>query len=79
MKFNRKKVIQWSVFSTLSCVGFLSLMVMAGDDDPQNPLPFGRWLTIKLCALAVFYLCIILGKYLNRKGLIPEIDENEIP
>lgn len=79
MKINRKKIIQWSIFSTLFCVGFLALLVMAGDDDPQNPLPFGRWLTVKFCALAVFCFCIKLGKYLNRKGLIPEIDENEIP
>lgn len=79
MKIDRKKVIQWSILSTLFSVGFLAFLVLAGEDDPQNPLPLGRWLTVKGCAAAVVYFCIKLGKYLDRKGLIPEIDENEIP
>lgn len=79
MKIDSKKVIQWTIFSTLFSVGYLALLVLAGDDDPYNPLPLGEWFLIKFCAMVVIGLCVLVGKYLNGKGLIPEIDENEIP
>lgn len=78
MKIVSKKVIQWTIFSTLFSIGFLALLVLAGDDDPYN-LPLGEWFLIKFCAMVVIGLCVLIGKYLNGMGLIPETDENEIP
>lgn len=71
------KAIQWTVFSVLFTVGFLAFMVLAGEDDPSNPLPIGEWFLIKLSAMAVIGLCVLVGKWLNAKGLIPEISEED--
>lgn len=77
MKIDGKKVIQWTIFSTLFSVGFIALLVLAGDDDPSNPLPFGRWLAIKSVAMGVLVACVFTGKYLNKLGLFSEIDFDE--
>lgn len=78
MKVTRKSVIQYAILSVLFGIGFLAFMVLAGDDDPSNPLPFGQWLGIKLAAAAVIYLCVKVGKFLDSKGLIPDMDDPEI-
>lgn len=43
MKVNWKKVRQYSLLYILFGIGFFAFMIVAGDDDPSNPLPFGRY------------------------------------
>ena len=63
---------QWAVFYPLCLVGFFAFMVLAGDEDPMNPMPFGRWLLIKAIAGGVLALCVWVGKRLHRLGVLPE-------
>lgn len=77
MKITRTSVIQHAILYALFSVGFFAFIFLAGDDDPMNPLPLSEWFAIKLCAAAVIGLCVLLGKYLSRKGLLPEIDDPE--
>lgn len=74
MKVNWKKVGQYSLFFILFGIGFFAFMILAGDDDPSNPLPFGRWLAIKTGAMAVIAVCVFIGKFMNKIGLFSEID-----
>lgn len=78
MKITRKSVIQHVILFALFSVGFFAFMLLAGDDDPSNPLPIEQWLGIKLAAAVVIYACIKLGKFLDSKGLLPEMDDPEI-
>lgn len=77
MKVNRKKVRQYSLLYFLFGIGFFAFMLVAGEDDPSRPLPFGRWLAIKSVAMAVLVACVFTGKYLNKIGLFSEIDFGE--
>lgn len=77
MKVNWKKVGQYILFCVLFGIGFFAFMIVAGDDDPSNPLPFGRWLAIKSVAMGVLVACVFTGKYLNKLGLFSEIDFDE--
>lgn len=78
MKVTRKSVIQHTLLYVLFGIGFFAFMLLAGDDDPSNPLTLGQWFAIKLAAAAVIYLCVKVGKFLDSKGLMPEMDDPEI-
>lgn len=67
-----KKCGQWAILSALCFIGSIAFMVLAGDDDPANPLPFSRWLTIKAVAGVVLYACYLCGRTLHRFGFLPE-------
>lgn len=69
MKVNWKKVRQYSLLYILFGIGFFALMIVAGDDDPLNPL--------RLVAMGVLVACVFTGKYLNKLGLFSEIDFDE--
>lgn len=71
------KIIQWLVFSLLFILGFLSFVILAGEEDPMNPLSFEKFFLIKGTAGLSLYLCVRLGSWLNTKGLIPEISEDD--
>lgn len=72
MKASIKKFAQWTVFSTLCFVCTIAFMVLAGDEDPMNPIPFGRWALIKAIAIVVIAVCVWIGKQLYKKGYLPE-------
>lgn len=67
-----KKCVQWTALSTVCIVGLFAFMLLAGDEDPMNPMPFGRWLLIKALAMVVIAICIWGGKRLYKKGYLPE-------
>lgn len=68
------KYVQWAIVTALFGVGFLALMVIAGDDEPANPLPLGEWFLIKAVAAAVCYACYRVGRFLYSLGLLPVMD-----
>lgn len=78
MKITRKSVIQHVILYFLFAIGFFAFLFLAGDDDPSNPLPIGQWFGIKLVAAAVIFVCVKVGKYLDSKGLMPDMDDPEI-
>ena len=67
-----KKFAQWALFSVLSITGIIAFTILAGDEDPMNPMPFGRWLLIKALATVVIAVCIYGGKRLYKKGYMPK-------
>lgn len=67
---------QWAVLTLLFLWGFASFLVMAGEESPSDPpMTLGKFLLIKGVALASFGLCLLVGKYLNRKGLLPDVKD----
>lgn len=73
-----REAARWAVFSALCLLGFFAFMMLAGDDDPENPLPAGQWLLIKGAAFLTLLLCVWAGKALHRNGCLPEEIEKEI-
>lgn len=71
------KFTQWLVFSLLGIWGFFSFIILAGEEDPMNPLSFEKFFLIKGAAGLSLYLCVRLGSWLNSKGLIPEMSEED--
>lgn len=67
-----KKCVQWTALSTICLVGFFAFMLLAGDEDPMNPIPLSEWLVIKISSFVVLTLCILIGKWLHRTGCLPE-------
>lgn len=72
----KKNTIQWAIYIAIVTWGLLSFIVLAGEEDANNIMPFGRFLLIKLSAMLSLILCVFTGKWLSGKGLLPE-DLNE--
>ena len=71
------KYVQWAIVLALFGVGFLAFMIIAGDDDPANPLPLGKWFLIKAVAAALIYTCYRVGRFLYSLGLLASIDNED--
>ena len=76
MKRNAKKIKQWVVLAVLFMFGFASFLVLLSEDAAtEAPTPIGKFIAVKVGALVALGLCVLAGKYLNRKGLLPEVEE----
>lgn len=53
-------------------VGFCAFLIMAGEEDPCEPMPAERFFLMKLAALLVFFLCFLFGKFCVRNNLFPK-------
>lgn len=65
-------IFKWSIASTIFAVGFLGLLILAGDDDPYNPMPLGKWFMLKAFGAALIYAAYLVGKLLYSNNLFPE-------
>lgn len=57
--------------------GFISFLILAGEDIPGQPMSDLKFYGSKLIAMASLWLCFRTGQWLNKKGLLPEIKEDE--
>lgn len=68
---------KWVLFYTICTIGFIAFMVLAGEEDPCNPMPLGTFFLYKIGALAVLAMCFFAGKKLHTAGMFPKkLDEN---
>lgn len=64
-------------FGILASVGILALFIMAGEDQPGNPMSDAQFFISKGAAALVIYGCYRLGKRWKRMGLIADPKEEE--
>lgn len=77
-KTQRSKAVKRAVLLILGIWGFLSFIVLAGEEDPRDPMPFGEFFLIKAVAMASLLICFYVGKRLHRTGYLPEeLDEDD--
>ena len=76
MKVSGKKIIQWTILSALMLVGTFAFLLMAGEDDAENPMSVWTFLSIKAIGLLAFTGCFYAGRHLDRHGLLPDIRED---
>lgn len=72
------EICKWVLFCTILTIGFIAFMVLAGEEDSNNPLPFGTFCLNKLGALAVMMICYYIGKKLHAAGLLPKKLEEDL-
>lgn len=68
----RSTIIGYAAVTALIAVNLMFFIALAGEDNPNNPMPLPRLITIKCVALAGLYACFVIGKWMRRKGLIPD-------
>ena len=72
-----RRIAQWSIYLTLGIVGFVVFLILCGEDTPGHPMSDKVFFGSKLSAGAVLYLCVLAGKFFNRRGLLPEFKDPE--
>lgn len=72
MKTKTKQAIRLSL---LFIWGFTSVLVLAGEDIPGQPMSDMEFYGTKLMAMASLWLCFRTGRWLKGKGLLPETNE----
>lgn len=73
----KKKIIQWGLMTVLGVWGMVSFMVLAGEEAPDTCMSLGDFILIKALAVTSLAGCILCGKWLYKKGLLPEINIEE--
>ena len=74
--FPKGTIKQWACLAALFMIAFIGFLMMAGEDDINNPMPFLKWIVIKTIGMALFVSCFKLGQVLEKKGLLPECKED---
>ena len=72
MKTRPKTFVQWLMFLSLTTIGLFSFLVMAGDENPQQPLTISEWLLVKFSAAIVFISVYLACRFCYNNGLFPE-------
>ncbi len=70
----KNRVVKWALLFALSIWGCISAMMLAGDENPLEPMPLSQFILIKLCAAVSLYLCYLTGKWLYKSGYLPDIN-----
>ena len=73
----KKKTLQYILFYLVGIWGFASILICAGEDIPGQPMSDAMFYGSKLLGILSFWLCCRTGRWLNKKGLLPEIKEDE--
>lgn len=67
-----KKCLQWTYLSTICLIALGAFVMLAGEENPHEPIPLGEWLLIKVTAMVVFVLAALIGRWLYQMGFLPE-------
>lgn len=73
----KKKIIQYALFYAVGIWGIISIIILAGEEAPGHPMSLTEFLGLKLTGMASFILCVLAGRWLNKRGLFPEIKEED--
>lgn len=67
MKAIIKKFARWALLLTLCFTGFIAFLIYVAD----TPITYCLLIT-KALAMAVLAVCVLCGKWLKKKGYLPE-------
>lgn len=70
------KTIQWLIFTAVFSWGLFSFLLLAGEDNPYEPLPISTFILVKIGSMLSIALCIWVGKKLTRAGYMPKLPED---
>ena len=67
---------QWVILTVLIVWAMASFIALIAEAAPDCNVSFRDMLTLKGLAVLSFALCVLAGKWLDKKGLLPETNEN---
>ena len=65
------KAMRWSLMAFLAAWGMLSLLVLAGEESPVEPVTLTRFVAVKAAAALSLLLCCATAGTCDRRGLLP--------
>ena len=65
------KAVRWSLMALLAAWGMLSLLVLAGEENPVEPVALARLVADKAAAALSLLLCCATAGVCDRRGLLP--------
>lgn len=71
----KSKFIQTITAQFLIILGVMSFIALIADENPYKPISLLRFFLIKAAAVLSLILCFIIGKWLNKNGYIPDVEE----
>lgn len=77
---NKKTISEaakWAMLSIIGIWGFISFIMLAGEENPLEPMSLSRFILIKLCASISLYLCYLTGKWLSKAGYLPDMNTDD--
>ena len=73
----RSYPMKWVYMTVIVFWGLLSVILMCGEETPDHPLTIGEFVVIKVAAVVSFGLCCVTARWLDSKGLLPEMKEED--
>lgn len=69
---------QWTLLAIVSVVVVFAFLILVGDEDPRQPLNITEFLLVKAAALSVLYVCYLVIRWGDHKGLFPNFKEDKL-
>lgn len=73
----KAKIKQGIRLNLLIVWALISVLILSGEDFLGEPMSDLKFFGSKLAAMVSLWLCYRTGRWLNKKGLLPEIKEDE--
>jgi hypothetical protein len=73
----RSYPMKWVYMTVIVFWGILSFILMCGEDTPDNPMTMLEFFELKVLAVVSFGLCLLTARWLDRKGLLPDMKEED--
>lgn len=74
MKTGKKKIAKYICLYAIGLWGILSIIWLSG--EPIDDMALGKFCLLKGIGLASLGLCCLVGKVLNKAGLLPEMEDD---
>lgn len=75
MRATKKSVAQWALLCLLYLLGIVAFFFVVGEENPEKPLPSALFLLIKAGASVGLLVCVLVGKWFNRRGWLPDLEK----
>ena len=75
MKQKLTNIGKWALFCLLLFAGVICSFVLLGEYDIDTTADFIEFLALKLGSIAGIVVIYHIGKLLNRRGLLPDIEK----
>lgn len=68
-----KEFAKWAAISALTVIGSMAFMVMAGDENPEQPMSVGVFLLVKAISMFILVGCLLTVRYMYQHGYMPDL------
>lgn len=70
-----KYLFKWVILTILFVCGIFCLILVLGEENPYDPIPFWKYVLLKAAGFVGCAICIVAGLYLHESGFLPNIPE----